>query len=657
MQVGHTSPESHGEQRRREKATLQQLNARLELVLVNIRRDNIAKARQIKDYNEEATVAGEVSGIVKDEQRGVDKGLREVIHDKSLQLAKVAKNSCLKKETDLDLAGVGPFETWRRGDSNTEGLGAKYVELGAEIANKKLVVMESTAEKAYNDHLISTIRAAIQTMEAIIQQEEVKENNLRTEDAKHREQLAELKKINEESARKVSLYENPELVDAMQERIQLALDNKEKLLQAELKGKIDAKAQELAVSSSTSGNNQFITPRKMDLFGEHVQLENDIKILDAEKNSTVLQLKSAATTKEKFLSRVKASQENVDNSQKLIADCDNKRIALTEDIATLKTDNLGLGDKKILELNKQITDQDSSNAVRVARFNKAKQMLLSALDDEDARFGNVVTLEAVLKEYERIIEDYEEQYRTKRKSHFVPPTHAPISAPPQAHTDAPTKKTNQTKSQASKPRTRSTAGYQSTASKEASTRPRRSTADTVGRLVFPEEFDASKDKRDTELSDPPSSADTSDDESRLYSTPAAVPPGESGKKKRKEPPQPSVADSENTENANTSSKSPLEITTFSAHAQKVVIKNTSSAPINLSGFKIRNCDYNISQLFPDVMLPAGSLFTINPRPKNVPAKLPKFSMFWQDGDYGTFEKESKGVRVLGLQGELICMRK
>ena len=53
-----------------------------------------------------------------------------------------------------------------------------------------------------------------------------------------------------------------------------------------------------------------------------------------------------------------------------------------------------------MELNKQITDQDSSNAVRVARFNKAKQMLLSALDDEDARFGNVVTLEAVLKEYE-----------------------------------------------------------------------------------------------------------------------------------------------------------------------------------------------------------------------------------------------------------------
>lgn len=86
--------------------------------------------------------------------------------------------------------------------------------------------------------MVSTIQAAINTTEGNNQQEEKRVNNLRADEAKHRDQLAELKKRNEESASKVALYEDPDLEDAMNERIQNATDRKEKALQAELKKKI-----------------------------------------------------------------------------------------------------------------------------------------------------------------------------------------------------------------------------------------------------------------------------------------------------------------------------------------------------------------------------------------------------------------------------------
>lgn len=76
---------------------MQKLNGRLETVLVNIRRDNITKARQIKDLEAQAKETEDVSALVKEDQRIIDKAVREVIHDKSLQLAKVAKNSGIRK--------------------------------------------------------------------------------------------------------------------------------------------------------------------------------------------------------------------------------------------------------------------------------------------------------------------------------------------------------------------------------------------------------------------------------------------------------------------------------------------------------------------------------------------------------------------------------
>lgn len=93
MQHGDSSkvPGSPGEQRRKEKAQLQKLNERLQTILGNIRRDNIKKARQIRDFEEEAKTAGDVSAITKEDLSVLDKFLGDVIFVKSQQIQKSTK--------------------------------------------------------------------------------------------------------------------------------------------------------------------------------------------------------------------------------------------------------------------------------------------------------------------------------------------------------------------------------------------------------------------------------------------------------------------------------------------------------------------------------------------------------------------------------------
>lgn len=150
-------------------------------------------------------------------------------------------------ETDVELSNIGAFKTWP-GDLSTE-----YMELSAKIAEKKLLLLRTSVEKAYNvcahlggtcltnlkqDYVVTTIRSAIHEIEATNQNEKIKLDNLRAEETKYQDQLAELNRRNEDAARKVALYENAELEDAMQERIQLAMARKEKVLHAELREKI-----------------------------------------------------------------------------------------------------------------------------------------------------------------------------------------------------------------------------------------------------------------------------------------------------------------------------------------------------------------------------------------------------------------------------------
>lgn len=82
------------------------------------------------------------------------------------------------------------------------------------------------------------MQGALQNLERGNKQEEATINILKAEDAKHRDQIDAMRKQNDESAKKVSLYEDPELEDAMQERAQVALDRKEKALQAELQERL-----------------------------------------------------------------------------------------------------------------------------------------------------------------------------------------------------------------------------------------------------------------------------------------------------------------------------------------------------------------------------------------------------------------------------------
>lgn len=67
------------EQRKREKATLQSLNERLETVLGNIRRDNIKLNRTIKDHEGEIATCEEVKAIINEEQARLEQEMQNMV--------------------------------------------------------------------------------------------------------------------------------------------------------------------------------------------------------------------------------------------------------------------------------------------------------------------------------------------------------------------------------------------------------------------------------------------------------------------------------------------------------------------------------------------------------------------------------------------------
>lgn len=73
------TPGSPGEQRRREKATLNNLNERLETVLGNIRKDNIKLARTIKDHEGDVRYAEDVVRITEEEQARLDREAQDLL--------------------------------------------------------------------------------------------------------------------------------------------------------------------------------------------------------------------------------------------------------------------------------------------------------------------------------------------------------------------------------------------------------------------------------------------------------------------------------------------------------------------------------------------------------------------------------------------------
>lgn len=68
--------------------------------------------------------------------------------------------------------------------------------------------------------------------------EDARNNNLALELNALQEKIAIIKKQNEAASAKADLYEDPDMEDAMQERIRHAIDTKEKELQAKLQEKL-----------------------------------------------------------------------------------------------------------------------------------------------------------------------------------------------------------------------------------------------------------------------------------------------------------------------------------------------------------------------------------------------------------------------------------
>jgi len=129
------------------------------------------------------------------------------------------------------------------------------------------------------------------------------------------------------------------------------------------------------------------------------------------------------------------------------------------------------------------------------------------------------------------------------------------------------------------------------------------------------------------------------------------------KKKRKETasaPEEQEGDGEPSQPTN---RSGLKITEFKVTVQTVKITNSSSVPVDLTGYKLRNCDYNVSQLLPNVKLQPGETLTILPRPRSSSSKAPKNHLYWNDGDFSTFEKNTKGVRLLDSKSSFVDQAK
>jgi len=629
-------PGSPGEQRKKEKVHLQKLNDRLEAVLGNIRRDNIKKARFIKDYEEEARTAIDVAQLTTEDQAVLDKFLNDIIHIKSQQIHKSTKNISQSKALNEDLVDIGSFSEW---NSPTEDLIAKYVNLSSAIALKQVELMKSDAENSYNQVLVKTMQSAINTIQDRIKKEEHRNDSLAGEHAGLQHKLAESKRRNEEAAAKVALYEDPELEDAMQERIQMALDAKEKELQAHLQEQLDKKAQEIGDEDRANEPNQLITPRKMDLVGDSVRLENECYQLEEHKTSLELQSKGVRAQRDSLADKLRIVQEKKALLQKNIGELTDQHANMVEELESLKNDSIT--DKKTRALQKQLADIDANNAVRSAKFNKAKQVLVAALNDAEVKFKTGITLDSVLQEYEEILEDYEEQYTGKPTNYFVNPTatapsHSSVFVAP-APVDMQKKPKAQLPKTTTRPQTRSATksqGFPNTADKESPTHSRTSTS-VVGKLVFND--NENEEEAEGEVGEDAQSTNSNK-------------PVSDQKKKRKEPPA-ATADDNVDDSPVKQSDCPLEIVGFSPAMQQVVLKNISKEPVKLSAFKVRNCDYCIVQLLPDYDLPPGQTFTINPRPSTVGSlKPPKNQMFWNTGNNGIFEKDSKGIWLLNKGG-------
>jgi len=332
-------------------------------------------------------------------------------------------------------------------------------------------------------------------------------------------------------------------------------------------------------------------------------------------------------------------------------------------------------DKRMQDILRQIADQSAARGIRATKNSKAKQLVLSQIAETEGRFQNRVFLDAVLAEYEQIVRAYEEQYKVKRTGfQFEAPSNqltlpavskiSEFSAP--AHETPPTRATRKSQKQkAATPRStrraKSTGGvpkdkpFPTTGSKEDGAENDNETMAEAGTGPAEEEEEEEggvAPKRalfvDAEGMEVDGSSSNNNNNNNN---------NKNNKRKRKEHvtaiEEVVRGDGEEAPETPQKKAAALKITEFKGESQRVKITNNSDAPIDLTGYRIRNCDYQVSQNFPSLVLPPGETFVIAARPKTGSGRASKFHMFWQDGEHGHFEKNGNGVRILGPNSEVV----
>jgi len=223
-------PGSPKEQRKKEKATFKTLNDRLETVLGNIRRDNIKLARTIKDHEAEVGSAKEVLDIANNEKERLAKEMDDILAKKASMMGNKVGSAHAKAALEAELMRLIPIDQWDR-DPSQEDTGEKFIELATAIATKELQAMKATAGKSYKESMNTLMQNSIGEINGKTNATEAQVLKLQDELRQLEGELGKTVEKNKEAAKQVLPYESPEHEEEMQERIMVALDEKDKQLQ------------------------------------------------------------------------------------------------------------------------------------------------------------------------------------------------------------------------------------------------------------------------------------------------------------------------------------------------------------------------------------------------------------------------------------------
>lgn len=216
------------------------------------------------------------------------------------------------------------------------------MELAASVARKELEYMKASAMKSFRDSGITLIQNSIGTINGQRNSAEHQIQKLNEELQNLEQQLNGVTARNQDAAKKVVLYENPELEDAMQERIQIALDHKERQLQAELLRQLEQRAIEMDAEKHRSlegiPGGVLNTPAKIDFFGDNARLENEYNQLENERIAKDNELKFVSSKHQQVREKLQATNAQLAALKREVGDLHQQNTLMKEEISGLHND-------------------------------------------------------------------------------------------------------------------------------------------------------------------------------------------------------------------------------------------------------------------------------------------------------------------------------